>query len=172
MNNKYKIITLCGSVDFKDTFLEIEKKLVSEGNIVLSQEWQFTKDAIQFKPLKDMLDGMHLAKIDISDEIYVINVDGYIEESTKKQIEYASFKGKIIKYLEKPTRKDGGIPVDEIPVAKCDYDPFTISCPNCNTNYRLTTEDVKNNKSKDIIKTCINCNTVYKLPSRLYINFR
>ena len=47
-----------------------------------------------------MLDEMHKQKIDMSDEIYVINVGGYIGESTKNEIEYAKEKEKKISYLE------------------------------------------------------------------------
>ena len=49
---------------------------------------------------KKMLDEMHRRKIDMSDEIFVINVGGYIGDSTKNEIEYAKRKGKIVKYLE------------------------------------------------------------------------
>ena len=49
---------------------------------------------------KQMLDKMHKQKIDMSDEIYVINLDGYIGESTKNEIEYAKINGKKINYLE------------------------------------------------------------------------
>lgn len=47
-----------------------------------------------------MLDEMHKQKIDMSDEIYVINVGEYIGESTKSEIEYAKTKNKKISYLE------------------------------------------------------------------------
>ena len=47
-----------------------------------------------------MLDDMHLRKIDMADEIYVINVDGYIGESTKREIAYAEKTGKNVNYLE------------------------------------------------------------------------
>ena len=47
-----------------------------------------------------MLDAMHRQKIDMSDEIYVINFGGYIEESTRAEIEYAKIKGKKVSYLE------------------------------------------------------------------------
>lgn len=49
---------------------------------------------------KAMLDDMHKQKIDMSDEIFVINVNGYIGESTKNEIEYAKKNGKKINYLE------------------------------------------------------------------------
>ena len=53
-----------------------------------------------FLDAKKMLDEMHKQKIDMSDEIYVINLNGYIGESTKSEIEYANSKGKNISYLE------------------------------------------------------------------------
>ena len=49
---------------------------------------------------KEMLDDMHKRKIDMADEIYVINVGGYIGESTKSEIEYAKKHGKKVNYLE------------------------------------------------------------------------
>ena len=54
-----------------------------------------------WKPgVKEMLDDMHLRKIDMADEIFVINVGGYIGESTKREIAYAEQKGKKVNYLE------------------------------------------------------------------------
>ncbi len=48
-----------------------------------------------------MLDDMHKRNIDMTDSIYVINVGGYIGESTRSEIEYAQNHGKKISYLEK-----------------------------------------------------------------------
>ena len=50
---------------------------------------------------KEMLDDMHKRKIDMADEIFVINVDEYIGESTNSEIEYAKMTGKKVNYLEK-----------------------------------------------------------------------
>lgn len=50
---------------------------------------------------KEMLDDMHKRNIDMADSIYVINVCGYIGESTRSEIEYAQNHGKKISYLEK-----------------------------------------------------------------------
>ena len=47
-----------------------------------------------------MLDNMHKRKIDMADSIYVINVGGYIGESTRSEIDYATRHGKEILYLE------------------------------------------------------------------------
>lgn len=50
---------------------------------------------------KEMLDDMHKRNIDMADSIYVINVGGYIGESTRSEIEYVQNHGKKISYLEK-----------------------------------------------------------------------
>ena len=47
-----------------------------------------------------MLDDMHKRKIDMADEIFVINVGGYIGSSTKSEIEYAKANGREVRYLE------------------------------------------------------------------------
>lgn len=49
---------------------------------------------------KEMLDDMHKRKIDMADSIYVINVGGYIGESTKSEIEDAKAHDKKVEYLE------------------------------------------------------------------------
>lgn len=99
--NKYNIITLCGSIRFKDEFLKVQEKLTLKGNIVLTPNFfnHIKKEDIDLET-KEMLDKMHRQKIDIADEIFVINVGGYIGESTKSEIEYAKAKGKKISYLE------------------------------------------------------------------------
>ena len=109
MKNKYKIITLCGSTRFKDEFLKAEKNLTLKGNIVLSvglfghsgddEVWENMAEGTLTKT-KEMLDDMHKRKIDMSDEIFVINVNGYIGESTKSEIEYAIKHEKKVNYLE------------------------------------------------------------------------
>ncbi len=103
MVNEFKVITLCGSTRFKDAFLEAQKRLTLEGNIVISVGlFGHSGDEEVWKPgIKDMLDRMHLSKIDMTDEIFVINVDGYIGESTKREIAYATAHGKPVTYLEK-----------------------------------------------------------------------
>ena len=95
---KYKVITLCGSTRFKDEFLKVQKDLTLQGNIVISvglfghsgdsEVWENMDEGTLTKT-KEMLDDMHKRKIDMADEIFVINVGGYIGESTKSEIEYA-----------------------------------------------------------------------------------
>ena len=99
--HEYKIITLCGSIKFKDEFMKAQEKLTLDGNIVLTPNFfnNIKKEEIDLET-KRMLDKMHKQKIDMSDEIYVINFGGYIGESTKTEIEYAKTKGKKVSYLE------------------------------------------------------------------------
>ena len=102
MIQNYKIITLCGSTRFKEQFMELQKRLTLKGWIVISVGmFGHSGDEEVWKPgVKEMLDDMHLRKIDLADEIFVINVGGYIGESTKREIDYASKTGKKINYLE------------------------------------------------------------------------
>lgn len=109
MVGEYKVITLCGSTRFKDEFMEAQKRLTLEGNIVISvglfghagdqEVWEGMEEDTLTKT-KIMLDDMHKRKIDMADEIYVINVGGYIGSSTKSEIEYANKHGKTVRYLE------------------------------------------------------------------------
>jgi len=93
-------------------------ELTKEGFIVLSwcalPDYYFTgKDKAHIgdqEDVKEIVDEVHLRKIDISDEVEVINVNGYIGESTKREIEYAKENGKPVSYLypqlSLPARED------------------------------------------------------------------
>ena len=73
----YKIITLCGSTKFKDDFLEQQKILTLQGNIVISVgAFSHSDDEVLSEDTIKMLDDMHKRKIDMADSIYVINVGG------------------------------------------------------------------------------------------------
>ena len=110
MVKNYKVITLCGSTRFKDDFMRVQKELTLKGNIVISvglfghsgdnEVWDGMDEGTLSKT-KEMLDDMHKSKIDMADEIFVINVGGYIGNSTRSEIEYAVKNGKKVNYLEK-----------------------------------------------------------------------
>ena len=102
MVGKYKVITLCGSTKFKDEFVNAQKRLTFDGNIVISVGmFGHSGDKEVFQDnVKEMLDDMHKRKIDMADEIFVINVGGYIGNSTRSEIEYATKTGKPVRYLE------------------------------------------------------------------------
>ena len=109
MIGQYKVITLCGSTRFKNEYMEVQKRLTLEGNIVISvglfghsgdnEVWE-NMDEGTLTRTKEMLDDMHKRKIDMADEIFVINVGGYIGSSTQSEIEYAKANGKPVRYLE------------------------------------------------------------------------
>ena len=109
MVGNYPVVTLCGSTRFKKEFFAAQKKLTLEGKIVISvglfghsgdeEVWDGMDEGTLGKT-KAMLDDMHKRKIDMADSIYVINMGGYIGDSTKSEIEYALAHGKAVEYLE------------------------------------------------------------------------
>ena len=109
MIGNYKIVTLCGSTRFKNEFMKVQKRLTLDGNIVISVDffghsgdsevWENMDEGTLTKT-KEMLDDMHKRKIDMADEIFVINVGGYIGDSTRSEINYAIERGKKVRYLE------------------------------------------------------------------------
>ncbi len=101
------IVCLCGSTRFLDTFFEMGWKYTLEGWIVLSigvsniADDQGGHGAEAIGPdVADRLDELYLRKIDLADEIMILNVGGYIGESTLKELMYAQSIGKKIVFLE------------------------------------------------------------------------
>ena len=99
--NGFKVITLCGSTKFKEHFIQAQERLTLEGNLVISVGLFGHTDHPEIfdTDIKIMLDKMHKAKIDLAEEIFVIDVNHYIGESTKSEIEYAQALGKPVRYL-------------------------------------------------------------------------
>ena len=96
MQGRYKVVTLCGSTRFKDDFFRVQKELTLEGNIVISVGLfgHSGDDEVWTAGTKEMLDDMHFSKIDMADEIFVVNPGGYVGESTAREIGYALMCGK------------------------------------------------------------------------------
>lgn len=93
------ILTLCGSHRFKDTFDEISQHLAFAGWLVLRPE--FYKDAhTTSEEEKKKLDEIHKEKISLSQAIVMINVDGYVGESTLSELEYARGLGKMVYWYD------------------------------------------------------------------------
>lgn len=96
------IVTLCGSGRFRDAFDEAEFRETLAGKIVLTIGCN-THDVARSAELqvhKPALDELHLRKIDLSDEVLILNVGGYIGESTRRELAYARAHGKRIIFLE------------------------------------------------------------------------
>lgn len=115
--NRPKIICLCGSTRFIEQFAIKTWELELQGYIVLGctllPSWYCpVRDHFaESLGVKDQRDNHHLQKIDLADEILVLNIGGYIGESTRREIEYATKTGKPINYLEPlpapPSEADG-----------------------------------------------------------------
>jgi len=108
--NKPKIVCLCGSTRFYKEFQRANFKETMLGYIVLSVGF-FGHSGTEMKNIhgenigitseeKKFLDELHKRKIDLADEILVLNVGGYVGESTASEIQYAKDHNKFIRYLE------------------------------------------------------------------------
>lgn len=103
--DKPKVVCLCGSGRFKQAYEDAEYRETLAGKIVLTIGCN-TKDIARSKELrhhKPMLDELHLRKIDLADEVLVLNVNCYIGESTRKELRYAQEHGKKIRFLSEET---------------------------------------------------------------------
>ncbi len=112
------VITICGSTRFKDEINKVAHDLTLQNHIVLmpcifhhaDKEELTTEEKIR-------LDNLHKEKINMSDAIFVVNVDGYIGESTYGEIDWANRMKKQIFFLvepSKPEEKSDEIPTEEV----------------------------------------------------------
>jgi len=106
-----KVVCLCGSTRFYSAFQEANYRETMAGRIVLSVGFypHATPEAhgeeIGITPeQKAVLDELHLRKIDLADEVLVLNVGGYIGDSTRREVEYARTTGKPVRWLETGVR--------------------------------------------------------------------
>jgi hypothetical protein len=99
-----KIICLCGSSRFISHFAVMMWNLEKEGIIALGLHLlpsSYPQDHVaEHEGVADKMDQLHLRKIDLADEVIILNVDGYIGESTANEIAYAEEYNKLIRYLE------------------------------------------------------------------------
>ena len=96
-----KVITICGSMRYSKEMMKISEELEWKKGYAVIQ-CVYNVDGLKYDGLDaSILDKIHRKKIDISDAIYVVNIDGYIGDSTKKEIEYALNSGKEVIYHEK-----------------------------------------------------------------------
>ncbi len=106
--NRPTIVCLCGSTRFYQIFREANQRETLAGRIVLTIGCDMRSDADLFGHLPDdelarikaQLDELHLRKIDLADEILVLNVGGYIGQSTRRELDYARSLSKRVRFLE------------------------------------------------------------------------
>ncbi|RRK10107.1 hypothetical protein D1831_09090 [Lactiplantibacillus garii] len=94
--NRVKVVTLCGSRKFAAVFKKIETDLALRGNVVLGPVFnvggQLTAHEVQ------LLRAAHFKKIELADEVLVIDVNEYVGPQTQKEIAYARTLNRVIKY--------------------------------------------------------------------------
>lgn len=96
-----QVVCLCGSTKFKEAFEAENRRLTLEGKIVLSVGlFAHREPDFDWGLHKQRLDELHRRKIDMADEVFVVNVGGYIGHSTSLEIEYARSMGKPVVFLE------------------------------------------------------------------------
>lgn len=109
--NRPIVVTLCGSTRFSAAYQAANLRETLAGKIVLSIGCDTRSDATlhaagelgeDIDSVKARMDELHLRKIDLSDEILVLNVDGYVGESTAREIAYAQSLGLRVRYIESP----------------------------------------------------------------------
>lgn len=113
MINGTKVICLVGSTKFTEQMLIKQWELTTQGVVALgwctlpnSYTEGKTEDHIAEKEgVRDTVNEVHLRKIDISDEVLVVNVNGYMGEDTLREIRYAEGHNKPVRFLEKDWRR-------------------------------------------------------------------
>lgn len=105
--DRAKVVTLCGSTKFEAAFAEVNQRLTLDGCVVISlgmfslpdvPGYDWTAD---ISDIKGQLGRLHLQKIRMADEVYVIDPGGYVGESTRREIAYAESLGTPVRYLSR-----------------------------------------------------------------------
>ena len=123
------IVCLCGSTRFMDAFFDAGWRETLAGKIVLSvgvckhvdAEGGHGGEALGLE-VAAQLDGLHLRKIDLADEVLILNVGDYVGDSTFKELCYARKHGKPIRWLEPSVLAEDGEQVPESSVAARAFD--------------------------------------------------
>lgn len=104
------VVCLCGSTRFPDAFALANADLSMRGKLVISLGLYghadeprgakfLTSDGNESTAEKQALDELHFRKIDLADEILVVNVGDYIGSSTRREIAYAESQGKPVRFM-------------------------------------------------------------------------
>lgn len=96
----FTIITLCGSMRFREEFDRLDAELTLAGHVVLTPTALSTELSVEQRA---RLGRVHLAKVAMADEVLIVNVGDYVGESTRREIEHARSHGVAVSYLEPHT---------------------------------------------------------------------
>ena len=94
------IITICGSTRFKDKILEVAEGLTLDGHIVMMPTVFRHDDSNLTTEMRIRLENQHREMINMSDAIFVVNVDKYIGEATYSMLDWATRMKKEVYFLE------------------------------------------------------------------------
>ena len=95
-----KVVTLCGSMRLQNEMMEIAEKLAREGECVLTPVYMVMKDCEISEEEVKRLKLEQFKRIELANEVFVVNVDGYVGESTMAEIEFAKRNGKRVRWME------------------------------------------------------------------------
>lgn len=144
-----KKIAVCGAGRYKDAIAQWVINLSLQDNIVLSR---IRADGVTPEE-KLKLDALHLAKIEMVDEIFVVDIDSYVDKFTMNEIQFATQKGKTISYLsqdypdwkapktEEPEPTEMVDPAPE-PVDPDDTKPYTLTLPEISDSLHQAAEAI------------------------------
>ena len=100
------VVTLCGSTRFEAEFAAVNRRLTLEGCVVLAPGMFSLPDLpgdgeADEAGLRERLGRVHLQKIRMADEVFIVDPGGYVGESTRREIAYAESLGKPVRYLSR-----------------------------------------------------------------------
>ena len=97
--DEHTVITLCGSMRFREEFERLDAELTLAGHVVLTPTALARSTELNVEE-RARLGRIHLQKIGMADEILVVNVGDYVGESTRREIEHARSRGVLVSFLE------------------------------------------------------------------------
>jgi len=161
------IICLCGSTRFKEEFEKVNQQLTLEGHIVLScGVWKKPEGEPDWSEcVKDKLDELHLRKIELAEEIYIVNVFGYIGSSTRREIRYALEIGKKISFLESYIHSDRDLLNKELEEWKRKKNTEYYVYPDKNKSEEAGAVRVINEHTYDLEKKKVKASDTYEVNS-------
>jgi hypothetical protein len=95
------IVCLCGSTRFREAFEAAQRSETDAGKIVLTVGRYGHHDGLDMSgEHKAKLDALHCQKIDLADEVLILNVGGYVGDSTRREVQHAARRHKRVRWLE------------------------------------------------------------------------
>jgi hypothetical protein len=95
----FPVVTLCGSMRFGDELARLETELSLAGHVVLAPVALDPSAEVTAEQVA-RLGRIHLQKVAMADEVLVVNVGGYVGDSTRREIAHARDRGIAVRFLE------------------------------------------------------------------------